>query len=52
MTEKDLVNVVNNEYDTDTYQELLKKPSEKWTKREKDYCVYCYHYEEWQAGML
>lgn len=52
MTEKDVVNVINKKYDMDTYQNLMQKPLEKLSQREKDYCVFCYHMEEAEAGLL
>ena len=52
MENEKTLNFRYGEYDMDTYQELLKKPSEKWTDAEREYCIFCYHYEEWEAGML
>jgi hypothetical protein len=39
-------------YDIREYNKLLAKKPEELTEDEKDYIKYCYHYEEWQAGLL
>ena len=39
-------------YDIREYNKLLKKKPEELTPEEEDYLRYCYHYEEWQAGLL
>ena len=44
--------IKSGEFNYELYQELLKTPQEKRTEAERKYCIYCYHYEEWQAGML
>lgn len=44
----------NKVYDIDLYNELCNKSfnKEEITKEENDYMVYCYHYEEYKAGLL
>lgn len=41
-------------YDGRTYDELLEKSfnKEPLTPEEEEYLKYCYHYEEWRAGLL
>jgi len=41
-------------YDSRLYNELTRRSfaGEKLTEAEEDYMRYCYHYEEWQAGLL
>ena len=38
-------------YDVDVCNKLWEK-SDNWTEEERQYCIFCYHYEEWRAGML
>lgn len=46
--------IKNKVYDIDLYNALTDKSfkGEKLTQEEHDYTTYCYHYEEYQAGLL
>ena len=46
--------IKNKVYDIDLYNEITDKSfrKEKLTQEERDYEVYCYHYEEYKAGLL
>ena len=45
--------IKNKVYDLDLYNRLIKEYWQKETpKNIKDYMSYCYHYEEWKAGLL
>lgn len=51
MTKEDLIK--NKVYDLDLYNELTKQYWNKETPQEiDDYMSYCYHYEEYKAGLL
>ena len=41
-------------YDGRVYDKLWQKVGrkEELTKEEHDYLTFCYHYEEWRAGLL
>ena len=39
-------------FDYNVYQKLLNKSAEELTEEEHEYCIFCYHYEEWRAGLL
>ena len=43
----------NRVYDKDLYNSLIKEYWQKETPEKiKDYMTFCYHYEEFQAGLL
>jgi len=42
--------VYNRQLNDELWDRLSRK--EELTKEEHDYMTYCYHYEEWQAGLL
>ena len=39
-------------YNQAIYEELSRKPQEERTEEENEYCIRCYRYEEFRAGML
>ena len=39
-------------YDRKLYEELEKKPDSELTEEERQYCIFCYHWEEGLAGLL
>jgi hypothetical protein len=49
-----MANFIIGIYDSRTYDELLKKSFNKelLTPEEENYLRFCYHYEEYQAGLL
>lgn len=46
--------IKNKIYDLDLYNRITQKSfaGEELTEEEKEYEKYCYHYEEWRAGLL
>ena len=45
--------IKNRIYDSRLYDNLTKEYWQKEMPKEiKDYCTYCYHYEEYRAGLL
>lgn len=46
--------IKNKQYDRNLYDRITAKSfaGEELTPEEKEYEKYCYHYEEWKAGLL